>query len=80
MMYKHVCKLIEYDLKKAKVKIERFQKEIYAMEYGEGVSDFFEASTPKELIETIIGLKKHELELLQEYADTLNAELTMARG
>ena len=66
-----------FHLKQAEIKAERLKNEIELIKNGD-ITDFFDEHTSKEVIDTIAGLKEHELKLIEEYRDTLRAEISTA--
>ena len=66
-----------FHLKQAEIKAECLKNEIELIRNGD-IADFFDEHTPTEVIETIVGLKEHELKLIEEYRDTLRAEISTA--
>ena len=66
-----------FHLKQAEIKAECLKNEIELIKNGD-ITDFFDEHTSKEVIETIAGLKEHELKLIEEYRDTLRAEISTA--
>ena len=78
MIHKNYLRGIEFNLKQAEIKAESLKNEIELIKNGD-ITDFFDEHTPKEVIDTIVGLKEHELKLIEEYCDTLRSEMFTAR-
>lgn len=78
MIHKNYLRGIEFNLKQAEIKAECLKNEIELIKNGD-ITDFFDEHTPKEVIDTIAGLKEHELKLIEEYCDTLRSEMFTAR-
>lgn len=74
-MNKQYCIDIEFQIKRLRIKAESLESDIERIKNG-NITDFFDQHTPKEVIETVVGLKEHELKLLKEYQETLRAEIS----
>lgn len=77
MIQKNYLRGTLFHLKQAEIKAECLRNEIELIRNG-NITDFFDEHTPKEIIDTIAGLKEHELKLLKEYQETLRAEVSTA--
>ena len=75
MIQKNYLRGTLFHLKQAEIKAECLKNEIELIRNGD-IADFFDEHTPKEVIETVVGLKEHELKLLKEYQETLRAEVS----